>query len=245
MSWLWIEPALAEEAVFERIRALERAGDPRAGDWHREREALYAQPEGAARERAFGRLASTWFERLGLDRPLSEALAATARVRGAVVEVRLHRAGRPKAEGSELFRDGGHSTLVFALTPARFAEPDRLIDFFLRECLHAEDMLEPAFGYRPDLGPGLLEEPARTELVRDRVRVLWEARVRSRMAAILGAPAALEPAPAFLRAFAGALEPAGIHALHERVRSGELATFAGFLGAARAGLTTDQAHAKT
>lgn len=227
----WIDPGLAEDAVFARMRALAARDPETAGCWDREREALYSRPKGE-RDEAFLVLAKAWFERLDLARPLHRALARTPSVRAGVSEVRLHRALRHAQEGSELFRDGRRSRLALGITPARLADPAEAEPFFVRECLYAEDMLDPAVEFAPELG---LEagEHARAELVRDRLRVLWEARVAGRTARMLGTVCPTSPSSAFRRAFAAALSSAEVDALHSRVSVGELATFPQLLDVAR------------
>ncbi|NOT32318.1 MAG: hypothetical protein HOP15_17870 [Planctomycetes bacterium] len=241
MVRFWIDPALAEEALFERMRMLESAGGAEARLWQREREAIYDQCEASARAAAFVELAGAWFERLDLAQPLRAALALTPHVRAKVTEIRLHRVARRAQEGSELYREAELTRLVFGLSPARFGDSTTLSQFFLGECLYAEDMLDPGVGFSPELDPAHGDERARTELVRDRLRVLWEARVRGRAAALLGAEVPLRPPPAFARAFAGVCggvsagdsESNGIRVLHQRASEGALATFPQLLAAAR------------
>lgn len=229
---LWTEPALAEEAVFERVRALEDHAE--ADAWQRAREGLYTQPP-ERRAALFQALSAEWFERLGLARPLGAALAATPHVRASVGDLRLHRAVRRAHEGSELYRDGAQARLVFGLTPRRFASPDELEEFFLRECLYAEDMLDPEWQYAPELGEGPADDRARAEVLRDRLRVLWQARVRGRLAHLRGDAHESQPPPAFLRAFGEVGEPsAALAALYESVQCGEPADFPSLLAAARA-----------
>jgi hypothetical protein len=234
---LWVDPALAEEAVFERMRVLEAESHPDVRRWQLEREALYAaNPE--RRKADFEAFAERWFEHLGLTRPLSAALAATPHARTRLSEVRVHRAVRRAHEGSELYQEAQSARLVFGLTPRRFARPQELAEFFLRECLYAEDMLDPEWGYAPRLHlvPG--EEPVHAELVRDRLRVLWQARVRGRMERQLGRAQGAPPGKEFLQAF-GESEPASaeLAELHARVVAGELADYAALLAAARAPAT--------
>ena len=233
MVQFWIDPTLAEEAVFERMRVLASASAAEARQWQHEREAVYADREACARDAAFVELAGAWFERLDLARPLRGALAFTPHVRALVTEIRLQRSARRSQEGSELYRDAVLTRLVFGLTPARFGDLATLPEFFLRECLYAEDMLDPSVGFSPHLDPAPADERARAELVRDRLRVLWEARVTGRAAALLGMEPVPGPGPSFRRAFAGALAPAEIGGLHERASQGVLATFTQLLAAAR------------
>jgi hypothetical protein len=228
---LALDPALVEEAVFQRARSLEAAGDALSVRWHREREARYALPV-AERPRAFAALALEWFERLELARPFTRALARVPEVLRAVREIRLERAVRARDEGSELYRDGAVRRFVLTVLPARFLDKDALHELCLRELLYAQDMLAPAFGYVPELRDAG-EGPAQQELVRDRLRVLWAARVAGRVARELGASPPPVPRE-FTRAFAGVLGPEECAALHARASGGELDTFAALLGATRA-----------
>jgi hypothetical protein len=231
MARIELDPALVEEAVFLRARQAEEQGDGRAEDWYREREALYTESDPRQRQRAFVELGQRWFERWGLARDVQRALEHVPSLR-ALARVRVRRALGRRDEGSDLFDAGGEMRLEVALAPPRLLDPAGLQEFLVRECLYAEDMLAPDFGYRAGLGPDLDQEPARAELVRDRLRVLWEARVRARAAARLGSRPPAGPGPAFRRAFAG-LEPHSLARLHERVAAGELCTYGQLLAAAR------------
>jgi hypothetical protein len=155
-------------------------------------------------------------------------------VRARVHEIHLVRAARRAHEGSELYVDGARARLVLALTPARFAAPEELGTFCLRECLYAEDMLDPAVAYAPVPAHELAHEPARVDLVRDRLRVLWEARIRGRLARLGTVEPEGRPTPAFVHAFEGALDAAQIEELHSGARNGALATFPELLATARA-----------
>ncbi len=217
---LELDPALVEEAVF--LCLCRAAGErDRADEWEREREALFALHGPRERERAFAGLGLRWFERLGLARELAGALETAPRVR-ALGQIRVRRALGRRDEGSDLFDEDGRTRFEVALAPARFLETAALREFLVHECLYAEDMLDPAFGYHRGLGPGLADERARTELVRDRLAMLWRARTCGRAAAHLGEPAPLRAPPAFRRAFAGALDAGGIDRLHERAAGGDL-----------------------
>jgi hypothetical protein len=227
---LELDPALIEEALFLRARQAEEQGDGRAEEWYREREALYTGLAALERQRAFVELGQRWFERWGLARSLQRALEHVPRLR-ALARVRVRRALGRRDEGSDLFGAGDETRLEVALAPARFLDPAGLQEFLVRECLYAEDMLAPDFGYRAELGSDLDQQPARAELVRDRLRVLWEARVRGRAAARLGSQPPAAPGPAFRRAFAG-LEPGSVARLHERAATGALSTYGELLAAA-------------
>ena len=229
---LELDPALVEEAVFLRLRRSAQERDPHADEWEREREATFALQGPRERESVFAKLARRWFDRLGLARALTEGLEGAPHL-FALGRIRVRRALGRRDEGSDLFDQDGQTRFELALAPARFLDLAALREFLVLECLYAEDMLDPAFGYRRGLGPGLANEWARTELVRDRLAMLWRARTRGRAAARLGEPVPAETPPGFQRAFAGALDARGIDRLHARAAGGALATFSELLAAAR------------
>jgi hypothetical protein len=229
------DPDLLEEAVFRRMNAADTCAGPERRAWDAERARIYELAPAAQREREFSALAGRWFARLGLDR-MRDVLALTPHLVRSAAEIRVRRASGARDEGSELYRGGPKVRFVLAVHAERFADPAAGNELCLRECLHAEDMLDPAFGYRPALGPDLRAGEARTELVRDRLRVLWAARVRGRAAALLGSRRDELPPAAFRRAFSAIGDDAALRALHERAASGALATFPELLEAARLGL---------
>ena len=106
----------------------------------------------------------------------------------------------------------------------RFLDREKLFAFALRELLYAEDMLAPSFGYRPKLALDPELEPARVELVRDRFRVLWEARVAGRAERRSGREADASAPRRFRRAFAPLGDEATFE-LYALARTGALATF--------------------
>ncbi|MDP6942911.1 MAG: hypothetical protein QF464_02080 [Myxococcota bacterium] len=209
MAEIQITPDLVEEALFLWMRAASERGDlALVEDWERERESAYLEPSGAAREAAFGALASSRFRELELGAPLSSSLEHCPHASTIIERVLVRKVARPRDEGSELYVDesnDGEATsarLTLAICAQTFLDPSALADLTLREYLHAEDMLDPEFGYRPALSPDQPLEPARHELVRDRSRMLWEARVAGRMAALQDAQDPLpDPPPIFQRAF--------------------------------------------
>jgi hypothetical protein len=222
-----IEPALAEEAVFRCFRGPARSSEE--WRWNQEREEVYLLPA-VERSAAFEALALRWFRRLGLGDALSACLERVPHVRAGLREVRLKRARGPRAEGSELFHGADGERLVLVLATTRFGAG--LEAFLLHELLRAEDMLDPAFAYRAGLGPDLAPGDPRTELVRDRLRALWELRLRGRVARLLGRARVVPPLGDLERAFAG-WDADELAALAARVERGELARFPELLELAR------------
>jgi hypothetical protein len=241
---LSLEPALVEEAVFQFFRRGARAQpatDPGIGlavderRWNREREEIYLLPA-AERSAAFDGLALRWFRRLGFEALLERCLERVPHVRAGVLELRLERALGPRSEGSEVFRGAPGLRLEVAVTAVRFAETDRLERFLVHELLRVEDMLDPAFAYQAELGPDLARGDPRAELVRDRLRALWELRLAGRTARLLGRGHG-DPDPRGLRrAFAG-LGDGELAELAARASRGELACFPELLEIARGELT--------
>jgi hypothetical protein len=147
------------------------------------RDALYALPEGQERERAFGDLHVLWFDRLELGRPLSIALGEqpilAVRCRRCVVA----RAATARDEGADLLvaeGDGEERSILLRLRPALFRAAPALLALLRAELLHVADMLDPAFGYRPEL-PESEAGASHTELVRNRYRTVWNVRVAGRL----------------------------------------------------------------
>jgi hypothetical protein len=169
------EPGLVEAAV------LASAGTGRA--FHDERDPLYTIGDAEAREAAFATLHVRWFERLGLDRSLAEALAERPEIEASCARCVVGRAGAVPAEAADLLvAPPARPTLLVRLTPARVAVPERALAFLRHELLHVADMLDRDFGYEPRLPPtgdGRLLDDRRAE----RYRVLWDAYVDGRLVA--------------------------------------------------------------
>jgi hypothetical protein len=235
---LRLDPALVEEAVFQSFRGAARPAEERR--WNAEREEIYLLPV-AERGAAFEALGLRWFRGLGLERVLERCVERVPHVRQGVREVRLKRAQGRREEGSELYQGADGMRFVLSIVPARFATPDALEALVVHELLRAEDMLDPAFAYRPQARGDLVPGDPRAELVRDRMRVLWELRLRGRAARLLGRASVERGRRELGRAFGG-LPGDELVQLEERAHSGRLASFPELLHAAGwQGGTTDSA----
>jgi hypothetical protein len=174
------EPALVEAAV------LAARADGRS--FHDERDPLYGIVDAEARESAFVALHARWFQRLGLDRSLTEALAERPEVAAACARCVVGRAGAAAAEAADLLvAPPGRPTLLVRCTPDRLAARERALAFLRHELLHVADMLDGDFGYEPCLPPApgaRLRDDRRAE----RYRVLWDAHVDGRLVAEGRAP---------------------------------------------------------
>jgi hypothetical protein len=222
------ERDLVEEAVLLAVAGRDAEAEFRAG-----RDATYAVAEPDEREARFAELHAEWFASLDLGRPVRLALdelpVLADRARAAMVG----RARSRREEGADLLVPRGaadlHSrivadargadgspTVAIRLRPDRFRDPGALLAFLRRELLFVADMLDPEFGYTPDL-PANLVESAPRRLLEERYRFLWETWVAGRLA--VRGLASRDEAEARLMAVTGTLpalarsDPEGIAAL--------------------------------
>lgn len=197
-----LEPEYAPELVEAAVLAAVVARDAERA-LHAELDRLYeiAEPEG--REAAFAALHARWFERLGLDRALRDALAERPEIAPRCGRWLVARARGRRDEGADLLvAPGARPTLLVRLTPETAAATDRLRLLLRRELMHVADMLSPRFGYEPTLPPGL-RGGARERLIREHYRILWSAYCDGRLvrAGLLPASARAERLGDFSRAF--------------------------------------------
>lgn len=158
------DPRLVEEAVH----LLAREDPARWRDYRRRVDPLYDRPD---REERLAEAMLDLFRRFGANRPVREVVALVGGVERALVA----RSQRPGDEGADLLV-GEERTLFLRLAAEAFLEPEALRVFLRHEARHVADMLDPAFGYEPDLGMHGRTRAER-ELVRTRYRVLWDVAV--------------------------------------------------------------------
>jgi len=171
------EPRLVEEAV---LRAA--AGRPEEGEFRQARDRLYELEDPDQREAAFLALHGQWFERLGLCRPVEEALGERPLLVAQVRRCAVVRARNKKEEGAELFVSPDPAlgrALGLQLRPESFLAPAPLLGLLRHELLHIADMLEPDFGYEPELR--IPEDGMARRLVQERYRVLWDTAIDGRL----------------------------------------------------------------
>jgi hypothetical protein len=189
------EPAFVEAAVLAALRG--RAEQRR---FHAERDPLYEVDDGEA---GFAALHARWFERLGLERPLRQALAERPEIETGCARCVVLRAPATRAEVADLLvSPPGSPDLLLRLTPETLATPERALALLRHELLHVADMLDHDFGYEPDLPSG--EGAALLDQARaGRYRVLWDAYVDGRLVRDGRAPSArrAERLNEFRRAF--------------------------------------------
>ena len=122
---------------------------------------------------AFERLALAEFEELGLADTIRAAVQERVAVASRVRVVLLGEASGRYDEGVTWEPSGAH--LGMRIEPARFDQPARLSDWAGHVLGHAEDTLDPDFGFRPGWIESALARPAQA-----RFHVLWDVSVDAR-----------------------------------------------------------------
>jgi len=174
------DPAFIEETVFLALRQAEAAGDRRtAAAFQRERSAVYACEETAARDTRFQQLAARYFKLLGLAALFTGRLEDLPTLPGRVEAIVVRRVWSRKEERVELYTSTA-TTLLIELQASRCLDRERLIAFLRHELMHVADMLDPAFAYDPHAALGGACE-VEDDLIRERFRVLWDLWTHGRM----------------------------------------------------------------
>ncbi len=167
-------PELLEEVVTRELLRREEAGDRAASDaFRRESDLLYLVPGRAAQDSAFERLHASYFRKLGFAAPVERAASGFPSFRGVIEEIRVDRTRSGGEEEADLMVDAvsGRKAVRIRIRTERMADPAALEGFLRQELRHIADMLRPEFGYRP---PGrLAERPVEENLVRARLRLVW------------------------------------------------------------------------
>lgn len=177
------DPAVAEAAV----RAVLSAAGPAVFEAHRLRsDPLYEIVDPAARDAAFAALAVAEFGELALAAPLLTAIAERPVLAGSVHVLLIGQAGGRHDEGVTCEPAGQH--LGVRIDPERFARRAELLHWARHAMGHAEDTLDPSFGFERgwDEGPG-----ARGTAAASRLHRLWDVTVDSRLAAAGHVPSAV------------------------------------------------------
>ena len=113
-----------------------------------------------------------------------------------VASCRVLRATGKGFAGAELFLvpeegaapSAGEKRLVLRLGASRLLDRDDLLRFLHHELEHVADMLDPSFGYRPEL-PEVDGGPIRLRIIVERYRVLWGTSIDGRLCQRGQAPA--------------------------------------------------------
>lgn len=149
--------------------------------FHAERERCYAVLDPDARQAAFARVHLEWFREWGLVRPLEAAVGQFPLLAEHLVALAFRKARTHGEEGAELYTDAeGRRRGVLALRPERFAVAGDLVPLLHHELAHLADMVDPRFGYSPDLSQAG-HTASQQRLVRERYRLLWSVSIDARL----------------------------------------------------------------
>jgi hypothetical protein len=149
--------------------------------FNRERESLYAILEPDERNSAFFRLHLEWFREWGLEALLTEPLPEFPLLPEALALLAFRKARSQNDEGAELYvNEAGDRNGVVALRPERVARELELGALLRHELTHLHDMLNPGFGYRPELAAGSASL-SQHRLARERYRLLWDVTIDGRL----------------------------------------------------------------
>lgn len=178
---LLIDDDLAEAATFHC--ATRRTDVPPAAlrRYHAARERAYGEADPDRRAEAFGSVHAAFFQEWGLEQRLRDALGRFPLLTHAAATVAFRQARTAAEESADLHvNPAGERHALVAVRPERVATLETLAPFLHHELQHLEDMVDPAFGYVPDLGEGPLTA-SQQRLVRDRFRLLWNITVDGRL----------------------------------------------------------------
>lgn len=149
--------------------------------FHREREKLYGILDPDERNTAFFRLHLEWFREWGLEKLLADALHEFPLLPGALTILAFRKSTGKNDDGAELYvNEAGDRNGVVAMRPERLAREVELAPFLRHELTHLHDMVDPDFGYEPELpavGPSLSQH----RLARERYRLLWDVSIDGRL----------------------------------------------------------------
>jgi hypothetical protein len=148
--------------------------------FHHEREKLYAIGDPDERNAAFFRLHLEWFRQWQLEHRLLGLVGSFALFHECLDILAFRKARRGPDEGAELYvNENGRRHGLIALRPERFEADRSLVGFVNHELQHLSDMVDPAFGYSPDIDqPG--QTASQRHLILDRYRLLWDITIDGR-----------------------------------------------------------------
>lgn len=172
--------------------------------FHHERERLYRILDAEERNAGFFRLHLEWFREWGMELPLRDTLREFPLLREKLEVLAVRQATGRSEEGAELYvNEAGRRTGLVALRVGRLSDEKGLKTYLRHEFSHLHDMLDPAFGYSPELKLAV-HNAAQKRLACERYRLLWDITIDGRLAAAGHQPACAreEHAAAFARGFA-------------------------------------------
>lgn len=190
------EPSLAEEVV---LRAIEAQPLPERAAFRRERNDLYRVADQELREVLFRELHGRWFRVLDLGVRIIQVLGEFPILCHGAQRCLVLPARNREEEGADVVREGLQRTcanerrphIVIRIRSASLLNEETLLPLLRRELGHVADMLDPDFGYHPELPP-MDRTPSLDNLLCARYRVLWDTSIDGRLVAKGFLPAEVE-----------------------------------------------------
>lgn len=150
--------------------------------FHRARERVYSLADPDERGAAFAAVHRAWFREWGAENALGEVVAQFGLLNGSLAALAFRKARAASEEGADLYVNADRERRgIVALRPELFGDDARLARFLNHELMHLTDMVNPAFGYSPDIAqPG--QTVSQQRLIRERYRLLWDVTIDGRLA---------------------------------------------------------------
>jgi hypothetical protein len=171
------------EAVVFLCASGRRKGPPslQIRRFHAAREKLYSLLDPDERNAAFFDLHLEWFREWQIEQFLREVTGKFPLLHAGLSALAFRKARAKNEEGAELFVNAQQErSSIVAIRPGRFESDEALRCFLDHELMHVSDMIDPSFGYSPELA---LSGTARANerLVRERYRLLWDVTIDGRL----------------------------------------------------------------
>lgn len=149
--------------------------------FHADREKCYALGDPEERNAAFFRVHLGWFREWGLEQLLTGLLTEYPLLPGALNVMAFRQARGKNEEGAELYvRDGVRNAMI-ALCMDRLERDEPLLRLLRHEFMHLHDMVDPAFGYSPQIRLPM-QYQSQLRITQERYRLLWDITIEGRLA---------------------------------------------------------------
>jgi hypothetical protein len=148
--------------------------------FHAERERCYTVADPDERNAAFFKVHLGWFREWGLEQLLTGLLSEYPLLPGALNVLAFRQARTKNEEGAELYVSAGVRNAMVALRMDRLERDAPLLRFLRHEFMHLHDMVDPAFGYSPQVHLPTHNQ-TQQRITRERYRLLWDVTIDGRL----------------------------------------------------------------
>lgn len=149
--------------------------------FHSDRETCYAQSDVDERNAAFFKVHLAWFREWGLEHLLTGFMGEYPLLPGALKVLAFRQARGRNEEGAELYVSTGKvRNAMVALRMDRLERDAPLLRFLRHEFMHLHDMVDPAFGYSPQVHLPTHNQ-TQQRITRERYRLLWDITIDGRL----------------------------------------------------------------